>query len=56
MYRDISDFYAIIVKFYTKALKVIQKKGAKSITEQIQGQILRLYPHYRHETISQVSL
>ena len=39
---SLSDFYAVVVKFCTKALDVIQEKGAKSTTERIQSLILRL--------------
>lgn len=53
---SLSDFYAVVVKFCTKALEVLQEKGAKSIIDRIQGQVLRLHPHCRHETIFQVSL
>lgn len=34
---SLSDFYAVVVKFCTNALKVIQQKGAKRTMEHIQG-------------------
>ena len=39
---SLSDFYVVVVKFCTKALEVIQEKGVKNITEQIQGQRLSI--------------
>lgn len=50
--KSLSDFYAVIVKFCTKALEVIQEKGMKRITEQIRSQTLRFSSHCRHEAIS----
>lgn len=52
--KSLSDFYAVIVKFCTKALEVIQDRGAKRIMERIQGQTLRL--RLRHQTICQIPL
>lgn len=53
---SLSDFYAVLVKFCTKAMEVVQEKGEKKIIEWIQGRILRLQSHCRSEKIRQVPL